>query len=135
MVTDHALEQLRERAAESVKHMTDRALSGRLDGAVEANFAKSTSIKFKGRECWLVELGHSFAVPLYAAVVDAEKKSRYRQVITTVLTRGAGQVVEWLSINNVTTADTVDVSTISNPQKKEKCIAWVLMWPNITITR
>ena len=86
MVTDHALEQLRERAAESVRHMTDRALSGRLDGAVEANFAKSTSIKFKGRECWLVELGHSFAVPLYAAVVDAEKKSRYRQVITTVLT-------------------------------------------------
>lgn len=32
--------------------------------------------------------------------------------VRTVLSRGAGEVVEWLTINNVTTADTIDVSTI-----------------------
>jgi hypothetical protein len=39
--------------------------------------------------------------------------------VRTVLSRGSGQVVEWLTINNVTTADTIDVSTIGDTSFKK----------------
>ena len=89
MVSNHALDQLRERAFKSMEFLTDRALAERLDKAVDVNFTpkRLTVITFKGRECWIVDLGHHFVAPLYAAVVDSEKKGRFKQAIVTVLTR------------------------------------------------
>ena len=45
--------------------------------------------------------------------------------VKTILTQGSGQIVEWLQISNVDTADTIDVSTIGAiGYKKVEAAVW-----------
>lgn len=39
--------------------------------------------------------------------------------VTTIKVSGVGQIVEWLEINNVTTADTIDVASIGTQVYKK----------------